>query len=373
MELTCPKCNAIAVADQHQAGETIACSYCGTALRLPSSSAPRMELDEDSRHAGSDSTEPTPKGSLVEDSITQGIPFKNEARAETAPPPRFVTQKYQSDNGMNLAGVALMVVLEVAAGVLLGAVASLISRLFYLILIFPVAIGMGVGLAGMAGVNIGKVRNVFVTGLIGFVGGCVAMFAMHYADYLHALDQLPQELHSHVSFFDYLDATAEQGVSIGRATSSSKGMNLGYIGTYIYYVVEVLIVAVISLIVGIAAAAAPFCSRCNTWKSQYKLGHLENPADEAAEAVRDGELHALQPSLAASSFTQFIVHVCPNCRAEAPIDVKIQRLTRNEKNEEKTEELIHRTYPGEALAAVRQLFPHAVLGDAPLETQVENS
>jgi hypothetical protein len=162
-------------------------------------------------------------------------------------------------------------------------------------------------------------------------------------------------------------------VSINRVTSGGKGINLGYIGSYIYYIVEVLIVAVISLILGITAATAPFCSRCNTWKSEYTLGHLENPADEAAEAVRVGELHALQPSLAANSFTQFIVHVCPNCRAEAPIDVKIQRLTRNEKNEEKTEELVHRTYPGEALVVVRQLFPHVALGDSALETPAENS
>jgi DNA-directed RNA polymerase subunit M/transcription elongation factor TFIIS len=202
MEFTCPKCNAIAVSNQHQAGETIACSSCGTALRLPSSSVPRMELDEDSRHARSVSTELNPSGSLVEDSITQGISSTAEARPEQDPPPRFATQEYQSDNGFNLAGVALMIILEVVAGVFLGAVASLISRLFYLILIFPAAIGMGVGMAGMAGVNIGKVRNVFATGLIGFLGGCVAMFAMHYGDYLHALDQLPQELHSQVSFLD---------------------------------------------------------------------------------------------------------------------------------------------------------------------------
>lgn len=373
MRFTCPKCQAIAVADENQAGATVSCPQCGAALRLPAPSAmPRLELDETPQQPRSVSTETPSHDAPIEDSITQGIPSPSEPRLEEteAPPPRFETQPYQSDGGVNPVGVVLMTTLVVVAGLFLGVTASLVSRLFYLILIFPVAIGIGTGAAGMWGVKIGKVRNVFITGLIGFLGGCVAMFTMHYCDYLHALDQLPEVVQQQVNFIDYIDATAEQGVSISRATSSSKGINLGYVGTYIYYAVEVLIVAVISLICGITAAAAPFCGRCNTWKTEYALGHVENPPHHAVKAVVDGELHALQPSLAVNSFVQTIVHVCPNCRDKAPIELKVQRLTRNEKNEEKTEELIHRTYPGEALAVVRRLFPHVPLGDERSEVAV---
>lgn len=318
-----------------------------------------MELDETPRQPS-----PAPAGdNPIEDNITKGIPNVCETSSETEPlPPRFESQPYQAEGGVNPAGVLLLLFLVTASGLLLGGIASLVSRFFYLIVLFPLVMGAGTGLAGMVGVHVGKVRNVWLAAFIGFFGGCLALFTMHYCDYLHFRSQLPEILQPEVSFFRYIDASAEQGVNISRLARGSS-MNMGYVGTYIYYGFEMLVAAAASLFVTIVNANDPFCRRCNNWKAEHRLGHVENAPREVVEALRRGELYALQPSLSTNSFVRLIVYTCPNCRAEAPIEILAQRITQNEKNEEKTEKLIQRTYPYEALAVLRHLFPSAHLGD----------
>jgi hypothetical protein len=352
MRLQCPKCQEITLVEDDHSALDFACLRCGVTL---------VPLSHDAAASSSAITADQPtsvnaRGEVVANG--QGV-TKEVTRA---PQPfrvfgRFQVRPYQAEGGLNAAGVLLVMILEIASGLVLGVIASLVSRLFYLILFFPLAIGLGTGMAGALGVQWGKVRNRAVTALIGFLGGCGAMFAMHYCDYLFFRSKVPGEVAPHLGFFDYIDATAEVGVSITHSPVGKGGTNLGYIGTYIYYLVEIFIVAGVSLAVVTVAASKPYCSRCNNWKKKYYLGHLDNPPDHAAQSVRLGELQALQPSKGTSSLVRLFVHVCPDCRGEGAIDVLVQQVSRNEKNEEQVTALVHATYPPEALAAFQQLYP----------------
>src|SRR5262249_50463795 len=148
-----------------------------------------------------------------------------------------------------------------------------------------------------------------------FVAGCLAMIVMHYYDYMRfqstvraelkrqppqvaaLVERLPEimanrakqppEIQAMIvalekkplamqlwqvhSFSSYLDFAAHMGVSIGSvhdvaAKGNKGGINLGYIGTYIYWLVEVLIVAVIAFLAAGVRASKPYCGQCSSWK-----------------------------------------------------------------------------------------------------------
>jgi hypothetical protein len=100
------------------------------------------------------------------------------------------------------------------------------------------------------------------------------------------------------------------------------------------------------------AAAQPFCSRCMTWKEQRPLGTLKEPAEEAIEALKEGDVAALRPG---DSPLRLTLSICPNCR-KGKIDVKLERVTLNAQNHEKKKELVHLIYPRRALEVFEEVM-----------------
>jgi hypothetical protein len=97
--------------------------------------------------------------------------------------PRFQVSDYHPDGGVSAAGVAMLVSALVLIGAAMGFVAHWISQYFWLILLFPVGIGLILGFVGQRMVKSGRIRNPAVGGLAGFLGGALAMSLMHYFDY----------------------------------------------------------------------------------------------------------------------------------------------------------------------------------------------
>jgi hypothetical protein len=75
--------------------------------------------------------------------------------------------------------------------------------------------------------------------------------------------------------------------------SNDKGTNLGYVGSYIYWGVELLILVGVSFAIMLGAASEPFCVQCETWKQERILGGVSPPADEAVDAINQGDLNRL--------------------------------------------------------------------------------
>jgi hypothetical protein len=268
--------------------------------------------------------------------------------------PRFAAEPYEPDGGCSFGGGALLIGLSLPAGVLLGFVASFIGQWMYLILIFPLGIGLLLGLAGALGIKVGKVRSPWLAGLAGFIGGCVAMISVQFFDYLRYAAGM-------TNFFGYIDLAAQHGVTIGRTAPSStdKGINLGYVGTYIYWFVELLIVALVAFVIMRNTASEPFCTECQTWKKRRKLATFRSTLDRLVIALEEGDLVRLlveeewSPKGGEGLLTAC---VCPECQSRGTIDVKLEQVTKTAKNQETRKELVHVTYPGKAWRAVQDLL-----------------
>jgi hypothetical protein len=338
-------------------------------------------------------------------------------------PQSFPVRPYVPDGGMSLGGALQLVGTLGLAGIILGGVASWISRFFYLVLLFPIGIGLCLGWVGCGCIRAFKIRRPLTCGVAGFVAGCLAMLSMHSFDYRHfeatlaaeAADDLellrtiarnarqieadpsgiPEEERAQVlefigemekdpqlrrallvdSLWSYLDFAAHQGVELKRG--AGHGINLGYWGSYIYWGIEALIVAGIAFGVMKGAAAEPFCGDCLAWKAAAAWGPLSHP-DAVEQSLREGRVEQFESDPAAMG-EQVVVTAfrCPTCEDAGEIDVRVERLTVNSKGEVQRKQTLQVTYPAEAysvLAAAcgpRESLPPATAPSESPETDAD--
>lgn len=329
--------------------------------------------------------------------------------------PRFETVPYRPEGGFSSTGYALLLVGSLVGGLLLGVIAGFLARWFYLVLIFPLFIGMGVGGIGYWAIRQGRVRNAVLGGISGLLGGFFAMLSMHYMHYLEfesnaeatipaevrekgrafarmspeEIQQLPvppedQQAILQVfgdpvqramflveDFPSYMHYRATVGVTFNSVRGGNKngGTNLGYIGSWIYWTIEVLIVAGIALVVQSQAAKEPFCSLCQCWKETRDLGPVP---DTDAPALQEGDLTHFNspPSQQAGGVVMVSVSTCPSCGEECPVDVKLSNLTQTNEGVTRTE-IAHVTYPGDALPYLEKIFQPPA--DQPEEGTADNA
>jgi hypothetical protein len=107
-----------------------------------------------------------------------------------------------------------------------------------------------------------------------------------------------------------------------------------------------------------AAASRPFCSTCNNWKADRVLGELVMSQEEAVRILTRGEIvrltNARRP--AGKACLRLTGAACAQCGPAGSLDVKLETVRLNDKNEEETSELVQVTYPGAALAVFEAIF-----------------
>jgi hypothetical protein len=302
---------------------------------------------------------------------------------------------YKPDGGYTLNGVLLLVLSMILAGAAMGFVVYLISQLIYLILIFPILIGLALGAIGARVAKSANLRNPVIGGIAGLLGGIVAMVMVHYFDYQEfkgqieklspewkEFAQLPPDqqkvaeadllaqatdrekaaefLHAlriH-DFPHYIDYQAEQGVQIKSTHGGSgKGLNLGYYGSYIYWLVELGIVAGFTFGLVKTQAGQPFCADCMLWKKPRMLGLLAGPPQPAIEGVNSGELAKIVQAkpAALSGDLDLSVVTCPNCgRSSAEVQLQATVVDKEGKKSRKT--LAQASWPADAVPALEALF-----------------
>lgn len=281
--------------------------------------------------------------------------------AAPPPPPRFEALPYAPDGTSPPLGLALTLGGGLAAAVLVGYVVSFIAQWFYLVVLFPFFIGAMLGGVGMFFIKVGKLRNPLLAGIAAGLSGVMAMGTMHFADYQRFLDNVHQkiaivdrgELEKRISFARYIDFMATEGVTISRTGHNDKGMNLGYVGSYIYWLVEMAIVAGVAWAMMRKAAAAPFCVDCNSWKNERPLAMVTVPTEDmAVRAIQEGDVVSLMQCAGPVQPVGLLLKtaVCPHCGAEGEVDVALERVTKNSKGQQQTNMLTRATYPGEVLS-----------------------
>jgi hypothetical protein len=276
-------------------------------------------------------------------------------------------------------------VIVAATAVALGYFVSFIGQWFYLILIFPLAIGIGVGCAGLQGIVLGGIPNHRFAGAVGLLGGALAMGAQHYCDYQRFLVSVAQEepaLHAQLaaggfSFFQFMEARAREGVTLAHLGAGKKsGMNLGYVGSLVYWLIEMVIIGGIAHAIMTVAAKKPYCDACGRWKNQRLLANLFVSPQQGKELIDNGELVELRALALAAVPRDFAGHLagaqgplhlhvycCPHCDQAAPVVVVLQQVTINDQGQLiSLGQLARCTYPGTALPILREL---SLLSPAP--------
>jgi hypothetical protein len=317
----------------------------------------------------------------------------NAAAAASSPlPPPFTVTPYKPDGGTTTPGLMMLVGAIVVTGAILGFVAHFVAQAFYLILVFPVLIGLGLGAVGIRMVKAGRVRNPIIGGVAGFLGGTLAMFMMHYFDqqkfrdeameaepgFATVVEMSPQQrqqfladvdptdredvsrgLRAADSVFGYLDLQAHYGVTIGKpGRSGESGLNLGYAGSYVYWLVELLVVAGITYAMVRGATQEPFCNDCEQWKSPKVLGFFGAEPALATAAVQSGDLAKIRRTNPTQEITnvRLTAHACDGCVDKGEADLKLELLTTDKDGKLQAKTLSHTTYPAVALPHLVTIF-----------------
>ena len=310
---------------------------------------------------------------------------------------KFHATAYTPDGGFSITGLMLVLLGLGAAGIVMGVATFYVSKLFYLIVLFPMLIGIALGALGGFLVKRGKVRAPWLAGAAGLVAGLLAMLTQHYLEYhefigddkhqirVQAREQMkanplaalfllgiPKEERENVkreimveNFFDFMDYYAHVGVSIKHGPgggANDKGMNLGYYGTYIYWLVEALIVACIVFAMTRKPALDPYCPLTSDWKVARCGDNFMVPSevglDQVAAAVKEGALGMLAQykaaGTAAASTTEPVrlyVYASPQHFEQCTLDVKLVKFVPGKQGQVEEKEIAMATYPAEALAS----------------------
>ncbi len=321
---------------------------------------------------------------------------------EPLPPGRpplstFEVVPYRPEGGFTAFGSLLLIVASLAAGLVLGTLGGIISRWFWLVLIFPAVIGAGVGGVGYWAIRIGHVRSTILGVASGLLGGLFAIISMYYMQYrdfessnsippdvrqqlrelarltpaeVEANPLIPPEVKqalrdpaSRAGFAvhdlpSYMHFQAVLGVRISSSSDVGRkdgGMNLGYIGSWIYWALEVLIVAGIAVAMQYVAAKQPYCSECQRWKKARQLG---TAPESQIEPLKQGDLPVFAEPLPLQVGEREVLvtaNICPLGDDRCPVDVLIQRLVQTKEGFQQVE-IAHVTYAGEALPELEEVF-----------------
>jgi len=165
---------------------------------------------------------------------------------------------------------------------------GLLSRAIYLGFLFPLVMGFAGGAVVKAAVKEGRVRNPLLAAAFGLIAGILMFAAMHAVQYFSfraefrnyiveeygplsqsELSQVDELIDLYLveetqvsGFWGYMLLRAEDGVSIGRVSSSSR-FNLGPFLSWIYWLAEIAVAAGIAAYGGWQAAGKPFCEACD--------------------------------------------------------------------------------------------------------------
>jgi hypothetical protein len=249
-------------------------------------------------------------------------------------------QVYRPSNRVSATGMFFLLLAVLCGGLVFGGLAFALSRLVWLIVLFPIGLGIAAGAILSSVITRQKVRNPALAVVAGLLMALVIYGTLNYGGYLSFQSEMRQVASEKgvlaadaqdalidmvlasetgsTGFFGYLKLMAQEGVSIGRVGSSNQA-TLPEPLTWGYWLVELGIIGAIAALAGREAAKKPFCETCQQW---YGGGtHLGSAAEAAKEqllgAAQSGSFRKVGQSLSqrnvgSPSLEVYIAH----CRAE---------------------------------------------------------
>lgn len=314
--------------------------------------------------------------------------------------PTYQPTRFKTDGGFEPSGILILIIGMAAAAMLMGGIAYWVSQYFYLVLLFPIAIGVAIGLVGFKIIKTARIRNMGLVMVIGLMAGVLSMGTMHYLGFMEyqkyfttlsdnekeflalpsekqqeIMAQAPEAdradmqmfLASHSasqSFPAYMDQQAKIGVRLGKVGRS--GSSIGYTGSIIYWILETCFVAVFIILLVRDAVGQPYCTRCHVWKENMGgftwKADLE-PVQNAFETGRMPELaksicvdsKSAGPTAKALSLDYF---ECSKCHTMSPTEMFLAVLTPDKHGKMQPSIKSKMTYPGAAQSDVKKIVSH---------------
>lgn len=249
---------------------------------------------------------------------------------------------YQPSNKVTSTGLTWLLLSSVIGGVAIGGITHLISLLIYLIVLFPLGMGVAGSAVMILAIREGKVRNPAIATFFGVLTGLILYGSMHGAGYLQfkqsasegirkelgaesgnqsnqIIDAFLQEQTGDKGFLGYIKYNAQQGVSIGRF--GSEKTNLGETGTWIYWLIEFAAIDIMIAAIAYYMAKNPFCENCDQWyKNQERLGSVNSQLSENFlnllqndQFAKAGKLLDPLQGVYAPNLTVYL-QCCPSCK-----------------------------------------------------------
>ncbi len=192
---------------------------------------------------------------------------------------------YKPSNIVPPDGFKSMTISAIATGIITGSAVGFISQFFYLIILFPIAMGFAAGVGISMAVKGGKVRNPILAAGFASLTGLIVYASMNYVGYLKFKQDVAKQIVAEMGtgensdkltndllkeetgddgFVGYIKYSAKQGTKISRAGSSS-GITMDANATWVYWLVELAIINGLAIYLAYTAAAEPFCEESNDW------------------------------------------------------------------------------------------------------------
>jgi hypothetical protein len=212
---------------------------------------------------------------------------------------------YQPSQKTGRNGPTWLILSSLIGGITIGGITWVISLVLYLVLFFPLLMGGMAGQVMVVAIRKGKVRNPKIVALFGMFMSLVLYGTVHTGDYLFFKQNIAEQIEQEygpinqaefnqmfdsylkqstgsTGFLGFLKLSAQEGVSIGDVGSSSDGNNLGEIGTWIYWTIELSIIMGIVVVRGVNGARLPFCEASDQWYgTQEQVGWVIAPSSDS--------------------------------------------------------------------------------------------
>ncbi len=248
---------------------------------------------------------------------------------------------------VTLKGLSLLFGGLLITGVIIGAIASFVGNYIYLILLFPMVMGLIAGFVLKSIVVSEKIRSSFVVVIAGIFSAVLIYGSMHFFDYLQFRNSLAKVIQQRAiaangtaapeenvqAYIDYLLAEetnfpgflgfvlleAKEGMTISEVGAGSHGTPLNLKAfTWLLWFVEMCLIGGIAMGAAYKIAKDLFCEQCDTWVPQQEHVGGVKPEflDQAVERIKCRDFAGLAQMLQLDSgfpSVEFYTRTCKTC------------------------------------------------------------
>lgn len=229
--------------------------------------------------------------------------------------------------------------LSICGGIITGAIFGIIGSFIYLIILFPLIMGIIGGNIISENAKYTKIRSSLFITVVSVLMVIALFFAFHYMRYtifwavaalqtfgdfsdksLEAgkvvVDYALEKDTGHSGFIGYMLYKAQQGVSIGRIFRSNR-LNLGPIFTWVYWLIEVVVIGFMTISKGKSILKKRFCEDCNSWYTEKEhIGGVSiSKETEVLNLIKQKDFASVGTALEENSETPSLEFYLQSCKA----------------------------------------------------------